>query len=120
MMVELYSNGKFPKGENASFIALIPKTYNPQGLDDFRPISLIGCICKVITRVLAKRLRQIIDERQCAFVGGRNMLDGVLIANEMVEGKKSYVVFKVDFEKAYELVSWSFLLYMMKRLGFRE
>jgi len=48
------------------------------------------------------------------------MLDGVLIANEMVEGKKSYVVFKVDFEKAYELVSWSFLLYMMKRLGFRE
>lgn len=40
--------------------------------------------------------------------------------NVLVTKKKSCIIFKVDFEKAYDLVSWSFLYYMMKRLGFRE
>ena len=48
----------------------------------------MGCVYKVISKVLSKRMKVIlegiIDERQCAFVGGRNMLDGVLIANEVV------------------------------------
>ncbi|XP_025982145.1 uncharacterized protein [Glycine max] len=47
---------RFPKGSNASFIALIPKTNSPQSLNDYRPISLIGCVYKIMSKVLANRL----------------------------------------------------------------
>ena len=64
----------------------------------------------------------LIDERQSAFIKGRHMLHGILILNEVVEeamrSKKPVMIFKVDFEKAYDSVSWSFLDYMLFRLGF--
>lgn len=59
-----------------------------------------------------------------AFVGGRNLLDSVLVANEVVHDVKvrkiSSFVMKVDFEKAYDSVKWSFLFYMLKKLNFGE
>ena len=71
---EFYVNASFPKGSNSSFIALIPKIKDPQVISDSRPISLIGCIYKVITKLLANRMRkimpQIIDEWQSAFIKG--------------------------------------------------
>ena len=121
-----YANGRFPKGCNASFIALIPKKADPQALNDYRPISLIGCVYKIVSKMLANRLKKvmpfIIDERQSAFIRGRHLLHSVIIANEVVEeakrSQKSCLVFKVDYEKAYDSVSWEFLKYMLVRLGF--
>ncbi|KHN42567.1 hypothetical protein glysoja_049527, partial [Glycine soja] len=74
---------------------------------EFRPISLIGCVYKILAKTLANRLKlvlpDIIDERQFAFIQGRHLLHSVLIANEVVEEAKSSqkpcLVFKVDFEK---------------------
>ena len=64
----------------------------------------------------------LIDERQSAFIKDRHILHGTLILNEAVEEakkcKKPALVFKVDFEKAYDSVSWSFLDYMLDRMGF--
>lgn len=125
---EFFINGRFPKGSNASFIALIPKTNSPQSLNDYRPISLIGCVYKIMSKVLANRLAlvlpHLIDERQTAFLKGRHILHGVMIANEVLAEAKSKnnpcMVFKVDFEKAYDSVSWGFLNYMMMRMGFCE
>ncbi|KHN25581.1 hypothetical protein glysoja_037859, partial [Glycine soja] len=75
---------------------------------------------------LANRLKNvmpfIIHERQSTFLEGRHMLHSVLIANEVVDEAKRYqkpcLVFKVDYEKAYDSVSWGFLIYMLKRMGF--
>ena len=53
---EFHVNAVFPKGLNSSFIALIPKIKDPQLISDFRPISLIGCVYKVIAKVLSNRL----------------------------------------------------------------
>ena len=125
-MDEFYAHENFPRGSNASFVALIHKMYHPQSLNDYRLISLIGCMYKVITKLLSNRLRSVmdefIDERQSAFIKGRHILHGILILNEVVEeamrSKKPAMIFKVDFEKAYDLVSWSFLDYMLLRLGF--
>ena len=109
---EFYVNGRFPKGTNASFIILIPKVLEPQNLNQYKPISLIGCIYKIVAKVLARRLKmmpKIIDERRSAFIEGRHVLHSVLIANEAVEevkrNVKSCLIFKVDYERAYDSVS---------------
>lgn len=69
---EFFVNGVFPKGSNASFIALIPKVLDPQNLSEYRPISLIGYMYKIMAKILARRLKKvlatIIDERQTAFI----------------------------------------------------
>ena len=123
---EFHANGVFPRGSNASFITLIPKLKDPQNLSEYRPISLIGCVYKIVAKLLANRLKKvmpnIIDENQPAFITERHLLHSVLIANETVEEAKrchkSCLVFKVDYERAYDSVSWAFLSYMMRRLGF--
>ncbi|MCI68181.1 reverse transcriptase, partial [Trifolium medium] len=49
---------------------------------------------------------------------------GVVTVNEIIDlakkSSKDCLIFKVDFEKAYDLVSWSFLEYMMRRFGVAE
>jgi len=81
---EFHANGSFPKGNNASFLALIPKTNHPQSFNEYRPISLIGCMYKIIAKLLANRLRKVmsalIDERQTAFIKDRHILHGTLIS----------------------------------------
>ena len=71
---EFHANGAIPRGCNASFIALIPKISNPQHLGEYRPISLIGCMYKIVAKVLANRIRRvlpaIIEETQFAFIEG--------------------------------------------------
>ncbi|GKE85937.1 RNA-directed DNA polymerase, eukaryota, partial [Tanacetum coccineum] len=81
-----FKSGTFPRGCNSSFIALIPKVNDAKFVNDFRPISLIGCVYKVITKVLANRLATVISdlvsETQSAFVANRQILDGPFILNE--------------------------------------
>ncbi|RVX10571.1 putative ribonuclease H protein [Vitis vinifera] len=82
-------------------------------ISDFRPINLITSLYKIIAKVLAGRIREVLHETihstQGAFVQGRQILDAVLIANEIVDEKRRSgeegVVFKIDFEKAYDHAS---------------
>ncbi|RDX60483.1 hypothetical protein CR513_61372, partial [Mucuna pruriens] len=66
----------------SDIVKVVRKFHNPQGSGDFRPISLIGCMYKIIAKILSKRIKRVleklIDERQYVFMGGRNMLDGFL------------------------------------------
>ncbi|XP_019465331.1 PREDICTED: uncharacterized protein LOC109363522 [Lupinus angustifolius] len=127
MVDDFFISGNLAKGCISSFIVLIPKTGSPLGLGDYRPISLVGCIYKIISKLLTGRIKKvmhlIISYCQYAFIKGRCIMDGVVIVNEVIDQgkKKNYgdcFIFKVDFEKAYDCVNWSFLLYMMERMGF--
>ena len=83
---------------------------DPKFVSNFRPISLIRCHYNIIGKVLANRLSQVIggcvSGVQSAFIKGHNILDGPLILNEVIgwykRTKKQLMVFKVDFEKAYD------------------
>ncbi|RVW38382.1 Transposon TX1 uncharacterized 149 kDa protein [Vitis vinifera] len=93
---------------------------------DFRPISLITSLYKIIAKVLSGRLRGVLHETihstQDAFVQGRQIMDAVLIANEIVDERRRSgeegVVFKIDFEKAYDHVRWDFLDQVLEKKGF--
>ncbi|CAL5438187.1 unnamed protein product [Camellia sinensis] len=125
---EFQTNGKLVKGINSSFITLIPKKENPIGLSDYRPISLVSSIYKILAKLLATRLKSvlphIISESQSAFLSGRNILDGVLIANEVVDGwkkaKNKGLLIQLDFEKAFDSINWGFLFSMLSNFGFGE
>ncbi|GKV05161.1 hypothetical protein SLEP1_g17203 [Rubroshorea leprosula] len=125
-VAEFHNNGKLAKGSNASLIVLIPKKENPQNLGKYRPISLIGCIYKIIAKILANRLKKVMDSligpHQSAFIERRQITDGIIILNEMLHeaksSKKPVLIFKADFEKAFDSVNWNFLDNMMGKFGF--
>nr|GEZ38588.1 RNA-directed DNA polymerase, eukaryota [Tanacetum cinerariifolium] len=119
---------EIPKGCNSSFIALISKIPDANLAKDFRPISLIGSLYKIIAKILANRLAgvlgDIVNEVQSAFVADRQILDGPFILNEVIQWcklkKKQSLVFKFDFEKAYDSVRWDFLDDILGKLGFGD
>ncbi|GKB52572.1 putative RNA-directed DNA polymerase [Tanacetum coccineum] len=115
-----------PRGCNSSFIILVPKFEDPLTIGDFRPISLIGCKYKIIAKILANRLAivilSIIGEVQMAFLKGRQIADGPLLVNEIIswakKHKKKLILFKVDLEKAFDTLNWSFLDSIMSQMSF--
>ncbi|XP_071699026.1 uncharacterized protein [Rutidosis leptorrhynchoides] len=123
---EFWSSGRISNGCNASFITLVPKRHDPSALNDYRPISLIGSYYKIIAKLLSNRLRKVIPNlvgfEQSAFIKGRNILDGALIANETLNFLKhnrlKSLIFKVDFEKAFDCLNWDYLMEIMEIMGF--
>ncbi|RVW83303.1 Transposon TX1 uncharacterized 149 kDa protein [Vitis vinifera] len=125
---EFHTKGVINQSTNATFIAMVPKKSQTFKISDYRPISLVTSLYKIIAKVLSGRLRKVLHETifgsQGAFVEGRQILDAVLIANEVVDEKRRSgeegVVFKIDFEKAYDHVKWGFLDHLLQRKGFSQ
>ena len=126
LVLEFFVNGNTIRHLNVTWVSLIPKVENPTSIEDYRPISMVGALYKIISKILSSRLKDVIgsliDESQSAFVENRQILDGALIANESLTWLKKRKIpgslIKLDFQKAYDSVNWSFLEIVMVKLGF--
>ncbi|GJS94120.1 RNA-directed DNA polymerase, eukaryota, reverse transcriptase zinc-binding domain protein [Tanacetum coccineum] len=95
---------------------------------DYRPLSLIGSLYKIIAKILANRLSFVISglisDVKSAFVSNRQILDGPFILNELISWCKhkkfKAMVFNVDFEKAFDSIWWDYLQDILKMFGFGD
>lgn len=113
---------------NFGTITLLPKKEGATRIEQFRPICLLNVSFKIFTKVgtdrLTKMAHSVVQSTQTAFMPGRNILEGVVVLHETlheIHSKKlDGLIFKVDFEKAYDKVKWSFLQQTLRMKGFDE
>ncbi|RVW53840.1 LINE-1 reverse transcriptase-like [Vitis vinifera] len=89
MFKEFHEQNSFIRSLNHTFLVLLPKKGGAEDLGDYRPISLLGGLYKLLAKVLANRLKKVIckviSTDQNAFIKGRQILDGSLITNEVMQ-----------------------------------
>ena len=110
---------KIPDYLNSTSIVLIPKIQSPESIGSYCPISLCNSVYKVITMIIVGRLRPYLDKLiapcQAAFIPGRRGVDNAIIVQEIIpsmektKGKGGYMALKIDLEKAYDKLEWSFI-----------
>lgn len=126
-ITDFFLGAHLPTGISSANLILIPKKDKPTDCRDFRPISLCNFSHKVISKILADRLSimlpNIISREQTGFVKGRSIHENISLAHEMIGTIDNKVIggniaVKLDMAKAYDRVSWRFLLRVLKRFGF--
>jgi hypothetical protein len=125
------NNGEFPSQVMNTNIMLISKKDNPETMRDLWPISLCNVIYKIISKVLANRLKPLlqkcISHEQSAFVENRSIIDNVMAAHEIIHhmkckrrGKVGEVALKIDISKSYDRVEWEYVTKFICRFGFHD
>ena len=131
MVMDFLNQGISPPNFNETHIVLIPKIKEPKRVTNYRPISLSNVTYKIVSKVIANRLKKIlpsiISKTQNAFVHERLITDNVLVAFETMHhisnkkfGKVGEMARKLDMSKAYDTVGWEYLEKIMKKFGFDE
>lgn len=111
---------------NTSKIALLPKSKDRMRVQNYRPISLLNTLYKVIAKLYANKIKPLLHfwilPSQTCFVPDRCILDNIFLAFEAIEwaleNKQDISMLLLDFEKAYDRVSWTFLRRTMETMGF--
>jgi hypothetical protein len=126
-MVIDFNGGKLDlKRLNYGVITLVQKIKEANTIRQYKPICLLNVDFKIFPKLMTDRITprvgKWIDESQTAFIKGRNILEGVVILHEVIhEFKRSSskgVLFKINFEKAYCKVRWSFVQQVLEEKGF--
>ena len=110
VFLEFHNNGIINQSINSTFIALVPKNSQTSRISNYRLINLVTSLYKIIAKVLSGQLCKVLQDTifltQGVFVEGKQIMDVVLIANELLDEKRRSreegVVFKIDFEKVYD------------------
>lgn len=122
---DFISKGTFLKGLNSSFVALIPKKVQPTLISEYRPISLINSVrklfMKLMVEILSLLLGKLVSDNQFGFMRGRQASLSILIVSEVYHnlknGSAKGLIFKIDFEEAFDSVNWAFLFQLLEKFG---
>jgi hypothetical protein len=117
-------NGETSELINKGLITLIPKFGDHAKLGNWRPITLLGSMYKILAKMLARRLQvflpSVIRPSQTGFVEGRSVLDNTFLAQEAQdwaeESNQDLVLVLLDFEKVFDMIEWSFLFEALEKL----
>ncbi|CAI0417866.1 unnamed protein product [Linum tenue] len=123
---EFHETGTLPKRITHSFLCLVPKRDAVEDIKDLRPISLMGSLNKLISKILARRLSlvlpKLVSSFQQASVRGRQISEAALIGFELLDSRKKSrrpgLIFKLDIERAFDCVSWGCLFRTLAAVGF--
>ncbi|KAI3450765.1 hypothetical protein Pfo_007430 [Paulownia fortunei] len=124
---EFFVSADLLKQVNHTIIALVPKSNQSQRAEEFRPIACCNVFYKVIAKIIATRLGNVLDQivncAQSAFVRGRNISDNIQLVQELLrqycrKRASPRCIIKVDIRKAYDSVNWEFLRSVLSGLGF--
>lgn len=95
-------------------------------MNDYKLIACYNLLYKVISKVLARRLKTILPDaiksNQITFIKGRLLLENVLLALELVNGyyrtsNSNRATMKFDISKAFDTIKWSFITSFLKAMG---
>jgi hypothetical protein len=111
---------------NTAFYVLLPKNEAPNMMSHYRPISLIHVFAKLVSKILSARLQprmnELISPCQSAFISGRSIQDNFLyvqnLAKHYHQAKTPALLLKLDIAKAFDTVSWTYILDMLQARGF--
>ncbi|OMO83955.1 reverse transcriptase [Corchorus olitorius] len=119
-------DGEINPALNRTLVVLIPKISGPERISQFRSISLCTVPLKIITKLLVDRLRPLLDNlvsrSQSSFVPGRHTTDNIIVVQEAIhtmrtmKRKGGAIAIKVDLEKAYDRIKWSFLQQVLEEI----
>ena len=130
-VISFFTVSSMPKEVKSSLIVLIPKLTNPSSVNHYRPISLCNVVYKIISKLLVKKLRpplldKLVSPSQSAFIPNRWIAENQIIVQEIVHSfktrktKPGLMAIKLDLQKAYDRVNWSFLKAVLLHFGFNE
>lgn len=111
---------------NSTFIALIPKEAHCNTPDKFRPISLCNVIYKIVSKIVASRLKSLlpllISSEQSGYVEDRQVTDDIILTHKIIHSlkhsKKSGMLLKIDLSKAFDSLSWMYIQKTLYAFGF--
>eukprot|EP00253_Pinus_taeda_P025214 PITA_25214 len=126
MIHGFFGKAKIGGGTNSTFLALIPKEANPETFDRFRPISLCNASYKILSKIMANRIKPLLDKliskAQGGFVKGRHILDNIIQVQEAIHSRKQRkekgMLIKLDMANTFDRVNHSFLLQVLRSFGF--
>ncbi|KAM4034768.1 LOW QUALITY PROTEIN: uncharacterized protein ACNLHF_021458 [Anomaloglossus baeobatrachus] len=124
----LFSGVSMPESMKEGLVVLLFKKGERKRLSNWRPITLLNADYKIFAKILAGRMRGVIDtvieEEQVCAVPKRQLHENVCLVRDMIEDcgsrKKSVIVCALDFEKAFDRVAHFFLFSVLERMGFPE
>lgn len=125
-VMEFFSSGSLLKQWNATTLVLIPKITNDATTSDFRPISCLNTIFRVVSKMLARRLQtilpRVISQSQSAFMPGRLLAENVLLATVLVQEYNTAsslprAMLKVYLCKAFDALRWNFIIGTLRALS---
>lgn len=131
MVREFFIIGQLGHGLNETNVVLILKKKNLAMITELRPISLCSALVKIITKVVANRMKvlqhSIVSEIQSIIIPERLIMDNVMVTYEIMHqlkrkmrGRESYMALKFDMSKAYDRIEWEYLRATFNKMGFHD